>query len=72
MPVGDVAAANLTARLCGEVVRGWAERGERPGIAILSGFLREQADDIEAALTAAGLAQRRRLVAGDWAAILAS
>jgi ribosomal protein L11 methyltransferase len=72
VPVGDVAAANLTARLCGDVVRGWAERGERPGIAILSGFLREQADDVEAALTAAGLTQRRRLVAGDWAAILAS
>jgi len=72
VPPGDVAAANLTARLCAEVVRGWAERGERPGIAIVSGFLREQADDVEAALSAAGLEQRRRLVSGDWAAILAS
>ena len=72
VPPGDVAAANLTARLCREVVRGWGERAERPGIAILSGLLREQADDVAAALADAGLAQRRRLVAGDWAAILAS
>ena len=69
---GDVAAANLTARL---LRRGGRAAGPSAAsgraIAIVSGFLREQADDVEAALSAAGLAQRRRLVSGDWAAILA-
>ena len=69
---GDVAAANLTARLCEEVARGWGEHGKRPAVAILSGFLREQAEGVAAALAAAGLEQRRRLAVGEWAAILAT
>ena len=70
-PPADVATANLTRRLCEEVARGWAERGGPPGIAILSGFLREEADGVADVLAACGLSQRRRVVSGDWAAILA-
>ena len=71
VPVADVVAANLTARLCEAVAQSWAERGERPGVLIASGFLREEADRIAAALAACGLEQRRRVVSGEWAAILA-
>jgi ribosomal protein L11 methyltransferase len=71
-PRADVAAANLTRRLCEEVARGWAGRNDPPGIAIVSGFLREEADGVAEALAAAGLMQRRRLVAGEWAAMLAA
>jgi ribosomal protein L11 methylase PrmA len=70
-PVTDVAAANLTTRLCEAVAARWAQAGERPGIAILSGFLRGEADAVTDTLARAGLEERRRLVAGDWAAILA-
>ena len=71
VPVADVMAANLTTRLCEAVAQGWAARGERPGTLIASGFLREDADRIADALAGAGLEQRRRIVSGDWAAILA-
>jgi ribosomal protein L11 methyltransferase len=70
-PISDVTAANLTAPLLEAVARGWAERDERPGVLIASGLLREQADAASAVFAAAGLAERRRLVSGDWAAILA-
>jgi ribosomal protein L11 methyltransferase len=69
-PVADVTAANLTAPLLEAVVRRWAEQGERPDALIASGILREQADGVAAAMAAAGLAEQRRLVSGDWAAIL--
>jgi len=71
-PVADVVAANLTAGLCEAVAGSWAEADMRPGAAIASGFLREQADGVAAALAAAGLAERRRVVGGEWAALLAS
>jgi ribosomal protein L11 methyltransferase len=71
-PVADVAAANLTAGLLRAVARSWAAQGSRPGIAIVSGLLREEADGVAAELAAAGLEERRRLVSGDWAALLAS
>jgi ribosomal protein L11 methyltransferase len=70
-PVADAVAANLTAGLCEAVARSWAERGVRPGAAIVSGFLREEADPVAAALAGAGLGERRRVVGGEWAAILA-
>ena len=56
---------------CEEVAAGWAARGERPGTLIASGFLREDADRIAGALAACGLEEARRVVSGDWAAILA-
>ena len=71
-PVAGVAAANLTAGLCEAVAASWAEAGERPGAAIVSGFLREQADGVASALAAARLEERRRVVGGEWAALLAS
>jgi ribosomal protein L11 methyltransferase len=72
VPVADVMAANLTARLCEAVAAGWAERGERPGALIASGFLREDGDRIASAFSDCGLEEQRRVVSGDWAAILAS
>jgi ribosomal protein L11 methyltransferase len=71
VPVADVVAANLTARLCEAVTQNWAARGDRPGALIASGFLREDADRIAQVVAACGLAERRRVVSGDWAAILA-
>jgi len=71
-PVADLCAANLTAPLLEAVAGGWAAAGERPGILIASGLLREQADGVAGPLADAGLTERRRLVSGDWAAILAS
>ena len=70
-PVAEVAAANLTAPLLESIARGWEQIGERPGTLIASGLLREQADGVAAAFAEAGLTERRRLVSGDWAAILA-
>ena len=71
-PVADVCAANLTAPLLEAIARGWAEAGQRPGILIASGILRPEADRAAAAFAQAGLAEDRRLVSGDWAAILTS
>ena len=71
-PVADVVAANLTAGLCEAVAASWAGAGERPGTAIVSGFLRAEADRVAAALAPAGLAEERRVVGGEWAAIRAS
>jgi ribosomal protein L11 methyltransferase len=70
-PVADVAAANLTAPLLEAVARRWGE-GERPGILIASGMLREEADRVARALAEAGFDERRRLVSGDWSALVAS
>ena len=70
-PVADAVAANLTADLCEAVARSRAEAGVRPGTAIVSGFLREEADRVAATLAAAGLQELRRVVAGEWAALLA-
>jgi ribosomal protein L11 methyltransferase len=70
-PVADVVAANLTAGLCAAVASSWAEAGVRPGTAIVSGFLREEADSVAGVLARAGLEERRRVVGGEWAAILA-
>jgi ribosomal protein L11 methyltransferase len=71
VPVAGVMAANLTTRLCEAVAAGWSARGERPGALIASGFLREEADRVAAALGGAGLREQRRMVAGDWGALLA-
>ena len=70
VPVADVVTANLTAALLEAVARDWAARGERPGALIASGILREQGDAVAGALAGAGLTERRRLVSGDWAALV--
>jgi len=71
-PVADVVAANLTAGLCEAVAGSWATTGTRPGTAIVSGLLRDEVDPVAAALADAGLEERRRVVGGEWAALLAS
>jgi ribosomal protein L11 methyltransferase len=71
-PIADVAAANLTAPLLAAVARGWADSGERPGMLIASGILRDEADGTAAVFEESGLTERRRLVSGDWAALVAS
>jgi ribosomal protein L11 methyltransferase len=69
-PVADVVAANLTAPLLDAVARGWVGAGLRPAELIASGILREEADRVAAVFADAGLAERRRVVSGDWAAFL--
>jgi ribosomal protein L11 methyltransferase len=69
-PVADVVAANLMAPLLKVVAQNWGEADQRPGIAILSGVTREQADEVSQAFAAIGLEERRRLVSEDWAALL--
>jgi ribosomal protein L11 methyltransferase len=71
-PVADVVAANLTTPLLEAVARGWVEAGDRPGALIASGMLREEADRVAEVLAEAGLTERRRMVSGDWAALLAN
>jgi ribosomal protein L11 methyltransferase len=71
-PTADLAAANLTASLLEAVARNWARAGVRPGDVIASGFLRREADAVSAALEAAAMSERRRLVSGDWSALVAT
>jgi ribosomal protein L11 methyltransferase len=71
-PVADAVAANLTAGLCEAVAGSWAAAGVRPGTAITSGFLREEADRVAAALRQAGLEERRRVVSGEWGALISA
>jgi ribosomal protein L11 methyltransferase len=69
-PIANVCAANLTAPLLEAVGRGWAESGSRPEALIASGMLRAEADKVGAAFSGAGLHERRRLVSGDWTALI--
>jgi ribosomal protein L11 methyltransferase len=71
-PVADAVTANLTAGLCEAVAGSWGTAGVRPGTAIVSGFLREEADRVAAALGEAGLDERRRVVSGEWASLIAA
>jgi ribosomal protein L11 methylase PrmA len=71
-PVADVVAANLTAPLLRAVADGWLATRNRPGALVASGLLREEADTVADAFAEAGLVERRRLVSGDWAALMAT
>jgi ribosomal protein L11 methyltransferase len=71
-PVADVVAANLTAPLLRAVVAEWKGAGERPGTLVASGVLRDEADGVAAAFADSGLTERKRLVSGDWAALVAT
>jgi ribosomal protein L11 methyltransferase len=71
-PVADVVVANLTTKLLEAIARGWSTAGRRPGAAIVSGFLRGDAPRLADFLLKAGLEERRRLVSGDWAALMAT
>jgi ribosomal protein L11 methyltransferase len=72
VPVAGVVTANLARGLLLNVAASWRKQGIRPGIAIVSGLLREEADDVMEALGACGMQQQRRLAAGEWAAIMAA
>lgn len=70
VPAAGTVAANLLAPL----LVGWANRllsqREFPRRVIASGLLRGQEDEVGAAFAQGGLRERRRLAAGDWAALL--
>ncbi|MEX0992622.1 MAG: 50S ribosomal protein L11 methyltransferase [Solirubrobacterales bacterium] len=72
VPVADVVAANLTAPLLESVATRWAGSGQRPGIAIVSGVLHEEADQVARTFQIAGLDEWRRLVVGEWVALMLS
>ena len=68
-PSAPTATANLTA----QILRAVAERLQTPPERLVcSGLLRREADEIAAAFAPHGLAERRRLTDGDWAALLLS
>jgi ribosomal protein L11 methyltransferase len=60
--------ANLTAPLLRQVATRLTRR-QTPRVLVCSGLLAAEADDVSAALAAAGLAERVRRVEGDWASI---
>jgi ribosomal protein L11 methyltransferase len=66
-PAADVGAANV---LGGPLVTWAAFQRELPGTLIVSGLLATEADGIAAAYAQRGHAERRRQVAGEWAALL--
>jgi ribosomal protein L11 methyltransferase len=68
-PAAEVTVANLTTPLLAEVTARWVDGGRAPGVLIASGFLASEADDVAAAAAGAGLAEKRRLVKGEWAAL---
>jgi ribosomal protein L11 methyltransferase len=70
-PRADVVTANLNAGLLEAVAGSWREAGTCPGAVIASGFLVEEADAVAGSLAETGLVERRRLVSGDWVALLA-
>jgi ribosomal protein L11 methyltransferase len=71
-PVAGVVTANLTRQLLLAVAGSWQAQGTRPGIAIVSGLLSEEADEVAGALEDCRMEERRRLTSGGWAAIMAA
>lgn len=68
----DVVVANLLAPTVIELAGGLAAATRPGGVLIASGILAEQADDVAAALTAAGIAAPDVRADGDWVALVAS
>jgi ribosomal protein L11 methyltransferase len=66
-PAAPTAVANLTAPILREIASRLDPVPER---LICSGLLTDEADGISAAFARRGLAERRRRIVGDWAAIL--
>ena len=66
-PVAPTVVANLTAPLLRDVA---AALTEPPETLVCSGLLAREAEEVEAAFAAAGLAVRERRASGDWAALL--
>lgn len=71
VPGAPLVLANLLRPLLLRVASDGFADGARPEVVIASGLLRHEADEVAAAFAAhLGLAERRRLEGGDWAALL--
>ncbi len=68
-PTAPTVVANLLRPLLLEVARNGFENGNRPETLIVSGLLRDEADEVAAAFAAHGLVEGRRAAQGDWAAL---
>lgn len=66
----DLILANILARPLRELAPDIVRLLRPGGCLVLSGVLEVQADDVEAAYTALGLPPARRIVEGDWAALV--
>ncbi|MDE7064949.1 MAG: 50S ribosomal protein L11 methyltransferase [Desulfovibrionaceae bacterium] len=66
----DLVLANILARPLRELAPDIVKLLRPGGCLVLSGLLEVQADDVEAAYTALGLPCARRIVEGDWAALV--
>ena len=71
-PVADVVTANLTTGLLEHVAGRWAAPATRPQRLIASGFLIREAEQVEKAMSAAGLRRDTLLERGEWGAMLLS
>jgi ribosomal protein L11 methyltransferase len=67
-------APTVVANLLGPLLRTWAQRlatvPAHPQRIVASGLLRREADNVAAAFTPLGFAERARRASGDWAALL--
>ncbi len=66
----DLVLANILARPLRELAPDIVKLLRPGGCLVLSGLLEVQADDVEAAYTALGLPCARRIVEGDWTALV--
>jgi ribosomal protein L11 methyltransferase len=69
-PARSAVVANLTAPLLLECARCLEGREEVPEIAVCSGMLEGEADEVAAAFAPAGLAEAERRAEGDWVALV--
>jgi ribosomal protein L11 methyltransferase len=65
--LGPAVVANLTSPLLLAIA---ARLGEPPDVAVMSGLLEREADEVSRAFAAAGMSEAERRVDGDWAALL--
>ena len=68
----DLVVANLTAEVLIELMAGLATSARPGGQIVMSGILREFADDVEQAAGEAGLSVDQRITDGEWAALSAT
>jgi ribosomal protein L11 methyltransferase len=66
----DIVLANILARPLKEMAPGIVARRGKDGVLVLSGILGIQADSVAAAYMDAGLSEPRRMVSGEWTALV--
>ena len=71
-PAYDIVTANLFSELLIALLAGFRQELTPHGRLILSGILREQADEVTAALAESGFSLERKRRRGKWVALLAS